>query len=46
MTVMRKIDWKSKLRANPFANQKKILMIEESKIIAQTSMEKVPMFIK
>lgn len=42
ITIIRKIDWNNKLNANPLANQKKILMIDDIKIIAQTSIEKDP----
>lgn len=42
MAVIKKIDWKSRLRANPLANQKNILMIEERRMIAHTSIENVP----
>lgn len=40
--MIKKIDWKSKSKANPLANQKNILMIEEIKIIAHTSIENEP----
>jgi len=36
------MDWNNKLKANPFANQKKILIIDDSNMIAQTSIENDP----
>ncbi len=42
MTVMRKMDWNKRLRANPLENQKKIRMMEDSRMIAHTSIEKAP----
>lgn len=36
------MDWNNKLKANPLANQKKILMMEEIKMMAQTSIENDP----
>lgn len=42
MTVIKKIDWNNKLNANPLENQKKILIIDEINMMAQTSIEKDP----
>ena len=42
MTVIKKIDWNKRLNANPLANQKKILIIEEIKMMAHTSIENDP----
>ena len=42
MTVIKKIDWNKRLKANPLANQKNILIIDEINIIAHTSIENDP----
>ena len=42
MATIRNIDWKSKLRANPLENQKNILMMDDNKMIAHTSIENEP----
>ncbi len=42
ITIIRKIDWKRRLSAKPLENQKKILIIEDKRMMAQTSIEKQP----